>query len=479
MSTHYFWLNCGYNRFNHFEELTGQISVFDSSVHFNPSEGYTAFKRARLGDKVIFYQVQNKVGLLGTGTVVKYEEPRRGKIIIHFKLEELLQPLKKEYLERSEQLKTMLYRMKEQLLNPLSEEDFNQILAVGRGEEKINRYFMMKEMENFVKDQEYTIFVRTVNGINRNGFKHYEEMQQGDKVIIYRTIPERGVYGVAEVVSGMQKLPVIQGRTDSTAIIIKYLGDIEPKTIYDLDREPLLRAQYFLAENWNESVTELTKVQYEVMLEEGDKKPEPLTTTPYLHELIKQAKRPAKPVVTTTKTFVTPSGRKYEDKPVTKQARPITKPRTTEKRIHLFMAGHMPNPHAVVMNYMKLEKNTPYYVADHTWTMGVLYGHYVEAEQVTFHPGVLTKHLADNTLIIENIEQLDADAWKPFLYAMQGQTVHLPFQYNGAPATIGRDATYNVDPNFRIIGITSQTAEEIKAHYPAAMHPLIKVYQFK
>lgn len=75
----YFWLNCGYNRFNHFENLIGQVSIFDSSVHFNPSEGYAAFKRAQVGDKVIFYQVQNKIGLLGAGTVVKFEEPRRGR----------------------------------------------------------------------------------------------------------------------------------------------------------------------------------------------------------------------------------------------------------------------------------------------------------------------------------------------------------------------------------------------------------------
>ncbi|WP_165981081.1 EVE domain-containing protein [Macrococcus lamae] len=480
MSPHYFWLNCGYNRFNHLEDLTGQISVFDSSVHFNPSEGYTAFKRARLGDKVIFYQVQNKVGLLGAGTVVKYEEPRRGKIIIHFKLEEKLQPFKKEYLERSEQLKTALYRMKEQLLNPLSEDDYAQILAVGRGEEKINRYFMMKEMENFVKGTEYTIFVRTVNGIERNGFKHYKEMQQGDRVIIYRTAPERGIYGVAEVTSGMRKLPVIQGRTDSTAVSIKYLGDIPMKTIYDLDREPMLRAQYFLTENWNESVTELTKVQYEVMLEPGEDKErvEPLKTTPYLHELIKQANRPVKPVVTSKKTFVTPSGRKYEEQPK-QQQKEQTQP-AQPKVIHLFMAGQMTQPYEVVKNYLNLEHDTPYYIADKTWTAGTLYGQYVEDEQIKFHPGVLTKHLDDNTLIIDDIDQLDPAALKPLLGAVIGKTVHLPFQHNNQPATIGcTHATFNIKPDFRIVGITTQTAEDIKAHYPAYLHPFIKIYQFK
>ena len=465
MSPHYFWLNCGYNRFNHVEDLTGQVSVFDSSVHFNPSEGYTAFKRARLGDKVIFYQVQNKLGLLGAGTVVKYEEPRRGKIIIHFRLEETLNPVTKDYLARSEQLKTTLSRMKEQLLNPLSEEDYEQIVAVGRGEEKINRYFLMKEMEPFVKGEEYTIFVRTVNGIERNGFKHYQEMQQGDRVIIYRTAPERGIYGVAEVTSAMQKLPVIQGRTDSTAVMIKYLGDIDYKTIYDLDREPMLRAQHFLADNWNESVTELTKVQYDVMLEAGDKEEEPLKTTPYLHELIKQANLPNPD---SSKVFVTPSGRKLPDKA------------PAAKVIHLFVTGDMTDPYDIVKNYLKLAADTPYYIADDTWTAGTLYGQYVEEEVTTFHPGVLTKHLNEQAIIIEDIDRLEPAVLKPLFQAARGHTVHLPFQHDGSPATLGKtDATYTVDPDFRIIGMTRQTADDIRRHYPADMHPLIKVYQFK
>lgn len=67
----YFWLNCGYNRFNHFEDLMNQVSVFDSTVHFNPNEGYQAFKRANPGDRVIFYLVQNKIGLLGAEKYLK------------------------------------------------------------------------------------------------------------------------------------------------------------------------------------------------------------------------------------------------------------------------------------------------------------------------------------------------------------------------------------------------------------------------
>lgn len=50
----YFWLNCGYNRWNHNEPLVGQTTLFESGAHFNPSQGFRAFKKAKAGDQVIF-----------------------------------------------------------------------------------------------------------------------------------------------------------------------------------------------------------------------------------------------------------------------------------------------------------------------------------------------------------------------------------------------------------------------------------------
>ena len=44
----YFWLNCGYNRWNHNEPLVGQTTLFESGAHFNPSQGFRAFKKLRL-----------------------------------------------------------------------------------------------------------------------------------------------------------------------------------------------------------------------------------------------------------------------------------------------------------------------------------------------------------------------------------------------------------------------------------------------
>lgn len=47
--TNYFWLNCGYNRWNHNEPLVGQTALFESGAHFNPSQGFRAFKKAKVG----------------------------------------------------------------------------------------------------------------------------------------------------------------------------------------------------------------------------------------------------------------------------------------------------------------------------------------------------------------------------------------------------------------------------------------------
>lgn len=347
MSNHYFWLNCGYNRFNHFEDLKGQITVFDSSVHFNPSEGYHAFKRAQVGDKVVFYQVQNKIGLLGLGSVVKYEEPKRGKIIIHFKLEEKLKPLTKEYLSRDEELKDTLFQMKEQLLNPIPEEDYLKIKEVGLGETTIKRYFMMKEEEQFDANETYNIYVRTVNGFERKGFKNYRNMQPGDDIIIYRTTPERGVYGKAVVERGLHQMPLKPGRTDTEAITICYIEDIGPRTIYDLEREPQLKAQQIISENWNASITELTKAQYTAILEKSEQ-PElvKVQTTSYLDELIEKANLPRETKIQKN-VFITPSGKKIYDKPTPKKATSL------EPQLKPTM-----NHEAVVMQSGQKDKNT-------------------------------------------------------------------------------------------------------------------------
>lgn len=41
----YFWLNCGYTRWNHNEPLVGQTTLFESGAQFNPTQGFRAFKK--------------------------------------------------------------------------------------------------------------------------------------------------------------------------------------------------------------------------------------------------------------------------------------------------------------------------------------------------------------------------------------------------------------------------------------------------
>ncbi|WP_414048811.1 EVE domain-containing protein [Macrococcus animalis] len=470
----YFWLNCGYNRFNHFEDLMGQVSVFDSTVHFNPNEGYTAFKRAEPGDKVIFYQVQNKIGILGAGSVLRVEEPRRGQIKIHFIYEEKLAPYTKEYLIRDEDLKQVIMSMKEQLLNPLSEADYDKIMRVGRHEEKINRYFLMKEEIDFTTDETYTIYVRNVNGVNRNGFVHYGQMQEGDKVIIYKTKPERGIYGTAEVVEGMHRNKPIPGRTDSSAVSIKYTGDIEPRTIYELDREPMLRAQYFLEEKWNESITEITKIQYETFLnptadiETQDR--------PSIQQVIEAANFSARKSAMEKKFKAT-----VNPEPVKQKVN-----KSPWKMIYIFSLPEHFNGVETAIKYLQLKRNNlQLYAADNMWINANLYGQYVKEDDfVVFHQGIITETLASpvkQDIIIEDFDFVAAHQLKPLIHAAMGETVALPVMTDLTRATIGldEDATYPLTEDFKIIATTKLTVDAFKEKYPTYMHQFMKFYAYK
>ncbi|UTH16002.1 EVE domain-containing protein [Macrococcus epidermidis] len=504
----YFWLNCGYNRFNHFEDLMGQVSVFDSTVHFNPNEGYTAFKRALPGDKVIFYQVQNKIGILGAGSVLKVEEPRRGQIKIHFKYEEKLAPFTKEYLIRDEALKLTINGMKEQLLNPLTEADYEKIMRVGRNEEKINRYFIMKEDIDFEADETYTIYVRNINGVNRNGFKHYGQMQPGDKVIIYKITPERGIYGTAIVVEGMQRNQPIPGRTDSTAVKMKYIEDITPRTIYELDREPQLRAQYFLNEKWNESVTEITRVQYDTCLNPSTDL-EPIQS-PTIQQMIDTANYSSrrstmeKQMKVQTDNSSNQQSDNQDDERLNaqqssnrlstqhqslQQSLTSHKPKVAPKpwkMIYVFSLSEHFNGVDTAIKYLQLKRdNLKIYTADTIWTSGNLYGQYVkEDEDIVFHQGIITEALASplkHDLLIEDFHHLNATQLKPLIHAAQGEQVSLPVMKELTRATIGLDdeATYQLDVDFKIVAITTSSIDDFKAQYPIYMHQYMKFYAYK
>ncbi|UOB20352.1 EVE domain-containing protein [Macrococcus armenti] len=475
----YFWLNCGYNRFNHFEDLMGQVSVFDSTVHFNPNEGYQAFKRATAGDRVLFYQVQNKIGLLGAGEVLKVEEPKRGQIKIHFKYDTKLAAFTKDYLIRDEKLKETIYGMKEQLLNPISQEDYEKIINVGQYKEKINRYFLMKEEIDFEPDTEYTIYVSNVNGMHRLGYKHYTEMQPEDKVIIYKTNPERGIYGIAEVVKEKHSNKPMPGRTDTTAVIIKYIEDIKPRTIYELDRELMLRAQYFLDEKWNESVTEITKNQYNAMLEPTDTPV--VQSAPSINEVIEAAQYSARKVAHEKKMMVQQS---VDDEAGIEPVHHVEQ--NINKMIYIFSLPPQYNGTETAIKVLNIDRNAmKLYIADENWKNINLYGDYVKSDNhYLYHQGILTEVLAQevqDVIIIENFEHVTLEQLKPLVYAAQGTKVSLPVLHDQQRATIGpkgSDATFEISDNFMIVGVTSKTVEDLRGNYTKNVSNAIKFYKF-
>src|SRR5699024_8709314 len=92
-------------------------------------------KTAKPGDKGIYYQVQNQVGLLGYGEIIDVQTGGNQKVSIHFKFETSLTMLSVEYLKRSEHLELRIKQLTDQLFNRISKEEFELIIGLGQGEE--------------------------------------------------------------------------------------------------------------------------------------------------------------------------------------------------------------------------------------------------------------------------------------------------------------------------------------------------------
>lgn len=326
--------------------------------------------------------------------------------------------------------------------------------------------------------------------MNRNGFKHYGQMQPGDKVIIYKITPERGIYGTAIVVEGMQRNQPIPGRTDSTAVKIKYIEDITPRTIYELDREPQLRAQYFLNEKWNESVTEITRVQYDTCLNPSTDL-EPIQS-PTIQQMIDTATYSARrsamekhmkdqidqldQQLSTQRTTVSRPSISHKPKIMTKPW----------KMIYVFSLPEHFNGVDTAIKYLQLKRNAlKIYIADAMWTNGNLYGQYVkEDDDIVFHQGIITEALSSplkNNVLIEDFHHLNAILLKPLIHAARGDQVSLPVMKELTRATIGlgEEATYQLDQDFKVIALTTLTIDAFKEKYPVYMHPFMKFYAYK
>lgn len=94
-----------------------------------------------------------------------------------------MKPLTADYLKRSEALEFRMSNMKETLFNQITAEEFDLISGLGKGEIKIPRYFFLAETEEFEPGNQYTIYTHTYNGIKRNGYHFYTQLEEGDNII--------------------------------------------------------------------------------------------------------------------------------------------------------------------------------------------------------------------------------------------------------------------------------------------------------
>ncbi|MCY1572400.1 EVE domain-containing protein [Staphylococcus pettenkoferi] len=436
--TNYFWLNCGYNRWDHHEPLVGQTTLFESGAHFNPSQGFRAFKNAQVGDQVIFYQVQMDTGLLGHGEIVSVQTGAQNKIRVHFELKEELKPLTSDYLKRSEQLEFRMRNMKETLFNQITEEEFELIVSLGRGETKIPRYFFLSETQDFEPDEDYTVYTHTYNGIKRNGYHHYTQMEVGDQLVFFNKNANQSVIGLGEVSHHLHEKPPIPGRTNSSAIEVYFERTINLVTLTTLNKHPKLKNLYFLQENAKQAIASLSQTQYEAILEMSENN----GLKPQLEKV--------------EKTHVLDS----EDDDV--------------KPFILLVVNRDKQGLEAAQELLQKTNANPVITTGHPdFTEDMLYGKYLPNENgaLYYREGFITQNMPrkdKSYLVIDNFNRIDPDVFQMYLNVLDGYEITLP-RYNKEGKMIKwsrkKDSFYHFNPNWHIIGITYDDLATIKEKY--------------
>ncbi|MEL0539424.1 EVE domain-containing protein [Staphylococcus debuckii] len=438
--TNYFWLNCGYNRWNHNEPLVGQTTLFESGAQFNPTQGFRAFKKAKAGDKVIFYQVQTDAGLLGSGEIISVQTGAQHKIRVQFRLTEALKPLTTEYLKRSEALEFRINNMKETLFNQITPEEFELIEQLGKGDMQIPRYFFLAENKEFEPGETYTLFTHTYNGIKRNGYHYYTQLEIGDKIVFYSRQQDYSVVGLGEVTQHLRELPPIPGRTNSTAIEVKYNEDINPVSLSTLNKHPRLKNLYYLQENAKQAIASMSQAQFDAILEMSE------------HNGVKSQ------FETVEKDAVI--DKKYEElKPF------ILLVISDRNRAEGLKAAD---------NLLQKTNAHPVITSGHPdFTEDMLYGKYLpnEAGALYFREGFITELMPKTDrsyLVIDNFNRIDPDIFQTYINVLEGYEVTLP-RYNRDGSMIKwsrkKDSFYHFNPNWHIIGVTYDNLAEIKEKY--------------
>ena len=436
----YFWLNCGYNRWNHNEPLVGQTTLFESGAQFNPTQGFRAFKKAKAGDQVIFYQVQTDTGLLGFGEILSVQAGAQNKIRVEFKFNETLNPLTTDYLKRSEALDFRMSNMKETLFNQIRKEEFDLIVQLGKGETKIPRYFFLSETEDFEPGKSYTIYTHTYNGIKRNGYNFYTQLEVGDNVIIYNKYQNQSVIGVGEVTRHIHEKPPIPGRTNSTAIEIMFGKHITPISLGHLNKHPKLKNLYFLQENAKQAIASLSQVQYDAILEMSDNNgiKNPFETVEKSHLLEEQQQE------TTIKPFI------------------------------LLVVDKKEEGLKAANDLLQKTNANPIITSGHPdFSEDMLYGKYLpnESGALYYREGFITQNMPKKDksyLVIDNFNRINPDIFQTYINVLEGYEVTLP-RYNKEGNMIKwskeKDSFYHFNPNWHIIGVTYDSLEEIQQKY--------------
>ncbi|MDT0723952.1 EVE domain-containing protein [Staphylococcus haemolyticus] len=435
----YFWLNCGYTRWNHNEPLVGQTTLFESGAQFNPTQGFRAFKKAKTGGQVIFYQVQTDTGLLGIGEIISVQTGAQNKIRVEFKFNELLKPLTTDYLKRSETLDFRMNNMRETLINQLTKEEYELIVSLGKGEVKLPRYFFLSETESFESGEYYTIYTHTYNGIKRNGYHFYNQLEIGDNLIFYNKYENQSVVGIGEVSRHIHEKPPIPGRTNSTAIEIYYDKHITPVTLGALNKHPKLKNLYFLQENAKQAIASMSQTQYDAIIEMSNNDG---VKTPF--ETIKKTEIDSASHDDLLKPFIL---------------------LVVEQREEGLKAAN---------NLLQKTNANPVITSGHpNFTEDMLYGKYLpnETGALYYREGFITQLMPKNDksyLVIDNFNRIDPDIFQNYINVLEGYEVTLP-RYNKEGQMVKwsreKDSFYHFNPNWHIIGVTYDRLEDIKRKY--------------
>lgn len=435
--TSYFWLNCGYNRWNHNEPMVGQTTLFESGAQFNPSQGFRSFKQAKVGDQVIFYQVQMDTGLLGFGEITSVQTGAQNKIRVHFELQEQLKPLTADYLKRSEQLEFRMGNMKETLFNQITKEEYELIVSLGKGQTKIPRYFFISEEQEFEPESYNTIFTHTYNGIKRNGYHFYTQLEIGDQLVFYNKKREQSVIGVGEVSKHIHEKPPIPGRTNSTAIEVYFEKEIEPVSLSTLNKHPKLKNLYYLQENAKQAIASMSQTQFESILEMS-------------------ANDGLKP--------------QFE---AVQSDNVIDKPAEDLKPFILLVVDKGEGLKAAEDLLQKTNAN-PVITSGHPdFTEDMLYGKYLpnETGALYYREGFITNLMPrkdKSYLVIDNFNRIDPDIFQTYINVLEGYEMTLPrYTKDGTMVKWSRkkDSFYHFNPNWHIVAITYDSLNEIKQKY--------------